>query len=240
VVGFVADRQAQLVNAVITAKAPVKGRLNFEWFGSWENVIGKMCEVTSKTKKDEDTGEFKKYRVPAWSFDDEKGLGIMVWATFKGEDEPRILELLLTQVRTRNSTHWAEDPKQQIAYLVTKKWARLFCPDVILGVYTPDEFEDSYGGEIDIPPAKQASNTAAAAGVSFGPKSPSSEIDGVFADFLVVAKRQDIEAYATAWAGLKLKQRAAIGLECHEALKNMAATVDGDFTDMTGNNDGLS
>jgi hypothetical protein len=57
---------------------------------------------------------------------------------------------------------------------------------------------------------------------------------------LVVAKRQDIEAYATAWAGLKPKQRAAIGLECHEALKNMAATVDGDFTDMTGNDDGLS
>ncbi|VVQ29741.1 hypothetical protein PS943_01470 [Pseudomonas fluorescens] len=82
-------------------------------------------------------------------------------------------------------------------------------------------------------------NTAAAAGVSFGPKSPSPEIDGVFADLLVVAKRQDIEAYATAWAGLKPKQRAAIGLECHEALKNMAATVDGDFTDMTGTNDGL-
>lgn len=70
-------------------KAPVKGRLNFEWFGAWENVIGKMREVTSRTKKDEDTGEFKKYRVPGWSFDDEKGLGIKVWATFKGEDEPR-------------------------------------------------------------------------------------------------------------------------------------------------------
>lgn len=231
--------EAQLVNAVITSKAPVKGRLNFEWFGAWDNVIGKMREVTSRTKKDEDTGEFKKYRVPAWSFDDEKGLGIKVWATFKGEDEPRTLELLLTQVRTRNSTLWAEDPKQQIAYLVTKKWARLFCPDVILGVYTPDEFEDSYGGEIDITPVKQAANTAAASSVSFGPKSPSPEIDGVFADLLVVAKRQDIDAYATAWAGLKPKQRAAIGLECHEALKNMAATVDGDFTDMTGTNDGL-
>jgi hypothetical protein len=52
--------------------------------------------------------------------------------------------------------------------------------------------------------------------------------------------RQDIDAYATAWAGLKPKQRAAIGLECHEALKNIAATVDGDFTDMTGTNDGLA
>jgi hypothetical protein len=232
--------EAQLVNAVITSKAPVKGRLNFEWFGAWENVIGKMREVTSKTKKDEDTGEPKKYRVPAWSFEDEKGLGIKVWATFKGEDEPRTLELLLTQVRTRNSTLWAEDPKQQIAYLVTKKWARLFCPDVILGVYTPDEFEDSYGGEIDITPAQQAANKAASAGAPFGPKSPSPEIDGVFADLLVVAKRQDIDAYAAAWAALKPKQRAAIGLECHEALKSMAATVDGDFIDMTGSKDDLA
>jgi len=232
--------EAQLVNAVITTKAPVKSRLNFEWFGAWENVIGKMREVTSKTKKDEDTGEFKKYRVPAWNFDDEKGLGIRGWATFKGEDEPRILELLLTQVRTRNSTLWAEDPKQQIAYLATKKWARLYCPDVILGVYTADEFEDSYGGEIDITPVKQAANNTAASSVSFGPKSPSPEIDGVFADLLAVAKQQDIEAYATAWAGLKPKQRAAIGLECHEALKAMAATVDGDFTEVTGNHDGLS
>lgn len=42
---------------------------------------------------------------------------------------------------------------------------------------------------------KQAANTAAASSVSFGPKSPSPEIDGVFADLLAVAKQQDIEAY---------------------------------------------
>jgi hypothetical protein len=229
--------EAQLVNAVIISKAPVKGRLNFEWFGNWENVIGKMREVTSKTKKDEDTGEPKKYRVPDWSFEDEKGLGIKVWATFRGEDEPRMLELLLTQVRTRNSTLWAEDPKQQIAYLVTKKWARLFCPDVILGVYTPDEFEDSYGSERDITPAKQAANTAAVASVSFGPKSPSPEIDSVFAELLAAAKTQNIETYAAAWAKLARKQRAAIGIECHEALKNLAATVDADFTEIPDKRD---
>ena len=50
---------------------------------------------------------------------------------------------------------------------------------------------------------------------------------------------QDI-GYATAWAGLKPKQRAAIGLKCHEALKAMAATVDGDFTEITGNHDDLA
>lgn len=34
----------------------------------------------------------------------------------------------------------------------------------------------------------------------------------------------------------KPRQRAAIGLECHEALKSMAATVDADFTDMNSSN----
>lgn len=143
-----------------------------------------------------------------------------------GCDQP----LPTPKISPTGSTTEQPAPRQHLA---TKKWARLFCPDVILGVYTPDEFEGSYGGEIDITPTQQANSTAAAGSVSFGPKSPSPEIDGVFADLLVVARKQDIEAYATAWAGLKPKQRAAIGLKCHEALKSMAATVDADFTDMS-------
>lgn len=135
--------EAQLVNAVITSLAPTKDRLHFEWFGDWTKVIGKFREGESKTKVDEDTGEKKKYRVPCWSMQDEEGLGVRVWATMKGEDEPRVLELLLVQARTRNSTLWADDPKQQLAYLATKRWSRLYCPDVILGVYTPDELDEA-------------------------------------------------------------------------------------------------
>ncbi|MFM5429854.1 RecT family recombinase [Aeromonas veronii] len=125
--------EAQLVNAVITALAPTKDRLHFEWFGDWSKVIGKF-----DIKKNPDG---KEYRQPGWTLKDEEGLGIKVWATIKGEDEPRMLELFLAQARTRNSTLWADDPRQQLAYLATKRWARLYCPDVIMGVYTPDEFE---------------------------------------------------------------------------------------------------
>ena len=124
--------EAQLVNAVITALAPTKDRLHFEWFGDWSKVIGKF---------DIRKGDKGEYRVPSWTLKDEEGLGIKVWATIKGEDEPRMLELFLAQARTRNSTLWADDPRQQLAYLATKRWARLYCPDVIMGVYTPDEFE---------------------------------------------------------------------------------------------------
>jgi hypothetical protein len=148
--------EAQLVNAVITAMAPTVDRLHYEWFGPWEKIIGKFREVESRTKKDEDTGEAKKFRFPDWKLPDEAGLGVRVWATMRGEDEPRVLELLLAQARTRNSTLWADDPKQQLAYLATKRWSRLYCPDVIMGVYSKDELEEADAGPRDVTPPKSA------------------------------------------------------------------------------------
>ena len=133
--------EAQLVAAVVNSSGAVLDRFHFDWFGAWEKIVGKFKEVESKTKKD-DNGNFKKYIVPAWNQADEQGLGVRVWATLKGEATPRELTLLMTQARTRNSTLWTEDPKQQLAYLAQKRWARLFAPDVILGVYTPDELAD--------------------------------------------------------------------------------------------------
>ncbi|MFK3971151.1 recombinase RecT [Pseudomonas sp. NPDC087358] len=139
--------EAQLVNAVITTCAPVVDRLHYEWFGAWDKVIGKF------DIKKSDKGE---YRVPGWRMVDEEGLGVKVWATFRGEDEPRILELLLAQARTRNSTLWADDPRQQLAYLATKRWSRLYCPDVILGVYSPDELEERAPRVRDVSPPREA------------------------------------------------------------------------------------
>lgn len=133
--------EAQLVNAVITSCAPVKDRLHYEWYGDWDKVIGKF-EI-----KNGDKGQ---YRVPGWKLQDEEGLGVRVWATFRGEEEPRVLELLLAQARTRNSTLWADDPRQQLAYLATKRWSRLYCPDVILGVYSPDELDSEPPKERDV------------------------------------------------------------------------------------------
>lgn len=141
--------EAQLVNAVITSMAPTKGRLQFKWFGEWERILGNFKEVQGKNGP---------YRVPNWNMKDETGLGVEVWATLKGEDEPRVLTLLLSQARVRNSTMWADDPKQQLAYLAIKRWSRLYCPDVIMGVYTPDELEEFglHAGARDITPQTEA------------------------------------------------------------------------------------
>lgn len=144
--------EAQLVNAVITARAPVTGRINYEWFGDWDKIAGRFKEVPAKNDPNE------KRIVKDWTIKDEEGLGVEVWTTFKGETEPRRLRLLLAQAGTRNSPLWGQDPKQQLAYLAVKRWARLYCPDVILGVYTPDELEERAPrdmGKADVLPPDQ-------------------------------------------------------------------------------------
>ena len=138
--------EAQLVNAAITTMAPITGRLQFEWYGPWEKVVGKF---TTKT------GANGSYQVPGWKPADEAGCGVKVWATMKGEKEPRVLELLLVQATVRNSTLWGGDPKQQLAYLAVKRWSRLYCPDVILGVYTPDEIDEAKPPIKNITPKKE-------------------------------------------------------------------------------------
>lgn len=47
----------------------------------------------------------------------------------------------IARITTRNSPLWKSDPEQQLAYYTTRAWARLHCPEVLLGVFTPDEVE---------------------------------------------------------------------------------------------------
>ncbi|RSO70099.1 single-stranded DNA-binding protein [Acinetobacter radioresistens] len=109
--------EAQLVNAVIIARAPITSRPDYEWYGDWSKVDGKTCKAAD--------------------------IGVRVSVMLKGETNVRVLDVSFAQVgTTRNSPNWANDPKQQIAYLAIKKLARLHFPDVILGVYTDDELND--------------------------------------------------------------------------------------------------
>lgn len=202
--------EAQLVNAVIIARAPITGRPNYEWFGPWEKIVGKFVERVSKTKKDEH-GEAQKYRAPAWEISDEAGCGVKVWATFRGEKEPRELTLLMTQARTRNSTLWADDPKQQLAYLAIKRWSRLHCPDVILGVYTPDELAEPRG-EIDVTPPS-AAETDALLALLIG----SMERDASAGGFAAVN---------AAWKGMTVDQRRLIPDTEWTRIKQIAMDAD--------------
>ncbi|OLL27444.1 hypothetical protein BTH42_31860 [Burkholderia sp. SRS-W-2-2016] len=146
--------EAQLIIAAVNTSGLLTDRLNWEWFGGWEKIVGQFAERESKTKKNEH-GEPVRYRVPAWNIEDEEGLGVRCFATLKGEREPRVLTIMMKQARVRNSTLWADDPKQQIAYLSGKRWSRLHTSEVVFGVRTPDELEVVGSGVRDMGPVEE-------------------------------------------------------------------------------------
>ncbi|BAO90730.1 RecT family recombinase [Caballeronia cordobensis] len=123
--------EAQLINAIIIKNAPIVSRPEYKYFGDWSKVNGK-CEERKSDKGG-------KYYVATYTKDDEKGLGVIVRATFIGEDEPREIVVTMQQAYPRFSTQWATDPAQQLGYLAVRKWSRRYAPDVILGAYTPEE-----------------------------------------------------------------------------------------------------
>lgn len=126
--------EAQLVNAIVTSSHAVTSRFKYEYGGPWE-----------------------KYRPGDRSAAAEKGLCVRVGATLTGDNERTWGEwLYLEFVKVRNSPLWSTATKQQLAYLAVKYWARLYTPDVILGVYTPDEMGPAV--ERDITPTSKPQN----------------------------------------------------------------------------------
>lgn len=160
--------ESQLVGAILNASGAIEdAALQCAYFGPWEQVIGNYREVESR--KNPGT----KYRKLNTSLDDEKGVGIRVWATLTGESEPRELEFLLTQAGVRNSTLWADDPKQQIFYTAQARWTRRFAPGAILGLFTIDEMgitDRDPDDDLAPPPVRGPQRKSSAAA---GPAAPS-------------------------------------------------------------------
>jgi len=104
--------EAQLVNAVISSSRAIKGRFKYEYGGDWLSISTK----------------------DAW---------VRVGAVLAGEHEITWGEPVYPHtVITKNSPLWKTQPKQQAAYLAVKYWSRMYCPDVILGVYSVDELHE--------------------------------------------------------------------------------------------------
>ncbi|ENM6167059.1 recombinase RecT [Salmonella enterica] len=205
--------EAQLVNAVVNSMAPTKDRIHFEWFGAWENIVGRFVEKTS-TKGN-------KYIAPGWSLADEKGVGVRAFATLKGESEPRELILMLSQAQVRNSTLWASDPRQQLAYLAVKRWARLYCPDVILGVYTTDEIEERE--EKIINPVQSTQNITMQDITADNPQTTSTQIADADTDAMADKFRARIDSAET------LEDATAIGNDINAAKPSLGTAL---FTEL--------
>jgi hypothetical protein len=73
-----------------------------------------------------------------------EGLGdnrtITVSGTVRGETEPRTVTVRLADAKTANKV-WNTQPDQQLAYHGARVWARRHTPEVMLGVYSEEEFE---------------------------------------------------------------------------------------------------
>ncbi|MBR0941023.1 recombinase RecT [Bradyrhizobium liaoningense] len=82
-----------------------------------------------------------------------------VWATFKGEKEPRYFpprdadpdQFTLGKLhpghndkgKVKGSPLWDKKPDLQLFYNMSRDWARMYCPDIIAGMYGRDEMEDA-------------------------------------------------------------------------------------------------
>jgi hypothetical protein len=63
-----------------------------------------------------------------------------------------VISPTIAQVAVKNSPLWFSDPDQQLAYYTQRAWARRWCPEIILGVYSKDEMVDV--SAVDITPAR--------------------------------------------------------------------------------------
>lgn len=72
--------------------------------------------------------------------DDTRKIIITGW--LKGEDDPFEYESPPLATLKGKSPLWTKDPDQQLWYYGVRAWARRFVPEVIMGVYTPDERDE--------------------------------------------------------------------------------------------------
>lgn len=98
--------------------------------------------------------------------------------TERSYESPRIGD-----ITTKNSPLWKSDPDQQLGYFSIRSFARRYCPEVILGVYTPEEAEQFRGPDNarDVTPRPSLSERLAAnqsQGDGFSQQHVVSEIDG--------------------------------------------------------------
>jgi len=78
---------------------------------------------------------------PTWS-GEGNDLVCRVTGKLKGDQDVKERKVAIKNITTRNSPLWKQDPEQQLAYFTMRAWVRLHAPEVLLGVYTPDELAD--------------------------------------------------------------------------------------------------
>lgn len=129
-----------LVNAIIEQSGrldPATGGVRFEHTGDWAQIDGKFA-IRESAKQDNE-GKPKKYATPTWTHEDavKSKAGVIIRARLRGERADREFAMLLSQAFPLNSTLWATDPRTQLVYLATRRFANLCMPGVLMGFVDP-------------------------------------------------------------------------------------------------------
>ncbi len=161
---------------------------------------------------------------PVYSFD---GAGpqrrCSVRATLRGAREPSVYDTPPLNQLTGRSPLWTKDPDQQLSYYAIRAWARRYCPEIILGVYAPDELQD--GAIIDVTPETTAPLENEGAPAERLPflrgKEKNAVVDAFRARFEAAESEDDLEAI---WADVETYRSRVSGLTMNglEGLRDMA------------------
>ncbi|KXV48748.1 hypothetical protein AD945_06255 [Gluconobacter albidus] len=85
---------------------------------------------------------------------DGQGRKVICSGLIRGEKKPRTVEVLLKDAKTDNQW-WTKTPDQMLSYHSARVWARRHTPEVMLGVYAPEEFDTPSGHVVDVTPETQ-------------------------------------------------------------------------------------
>lgn len=85
---------------------------------------------------------------------DGQGRKVICSGLIRGEKKPRTVEVLLKDAKTDNQW-WTKTPDQMLSYHSARVWARRHTPEVMLGVYAPEEFDTPSGHVVDVTPDPQ-------------------------------------------------------------------------------------
>lgn len=111
--------------AVAQATAVVRGKMCFE--GKLVAAAIQTSGILEGRLRYDFTGEGEKRKV-------------ICSGHIRGEAKERTVEVELSSAKTTNEW-WSKTPDQMLTYHAARVWARRHAPEVMLGVYSPDEFD---------------------------------------------------------------------------------------------------
>jgi hypothetical protein len=167
-----------------------------------------------------------------------KGTGDLREVTVTGTprgDKARSITGTVRQWQTENG-NWKKDPDMMLAYRGTRAWARLYCPDAMMGVYTPDELDDGDVREVkatvhaEPEPARQREAPAAVDAAATAPAAGSEPKKEADAKLLPTVERC-VERFAALWKVNEAGLAAAKQLRVDWKL--------GQITELAGANDDI-